>query len=215
MLSSRGRLYTREEPSKDAKLFIIYCEGKKRETQYFNYFLELSSKMRLEIQSPSQHDDNSPHGLYKKAVSQIIKSKENINPLYEEDDEVWFVIDTDDWGAQIDTLRSNCIPKINWYVAQSNPCFEVWLFYHKFNEFEIFENIETATGWKQYLNKKVAGGFDSKKHAILIQTAIENAKSKFEEEIHIGSTEVFKLAESFYPLVKDKIDEALQKTSKP
>ena len=47
-------------------------------------------------------------------------------------------------------------------------------------------------------------------HRGIFQKAIDNAKSKFEEEITIGSTEIFKLAEHFHPLIKDKIDEALK-----
>ena len=207
MLRTRKLLYSREEPTKDAKLIIIYCEGKKREKQYFNYFSEISSKIRLEVEAPTQHDNTSPHGLYQKAMEQIIDTP---NPKYEKDDEVWFVIDTDDWGRQIEVLRESCFKQVDWNVAQSNPCFEVWLFYHLF-PFEFFEGAESAKGWKQYLNSKLSGGFDSKKHSILIKTAIENAKSKFDENMDIGSTEVFKLAESFYPFVEDKIEGALRK----
>ena len=214
MILSRERLYERKEPSKDAKLFIIYCEGEKRENQYFKYFLELSSQMKLEIEPPID-GRTSPLDLYNRAIHQIIKPEENANIKYEltPDDEVWFVIDTDNWGSEIIQLRENIKDHKNWLVAQSNPCFEVWLFYHFF-PFEAFADIETSKGWKHHLHTK-NGGFNSAKHPIFIQNAIENAKSKFEEEIKIGSTEVFKLAESFYPLIKDKIDEALEKTSKP
>jgi len=210
ILKTRNRLYTREEPTKDAKLIIIYCEGKKREKQYFNYFSEISSKIRLEVEAPAHHDNTSPYGLYKKAVSHIIKSADNSELKYEKDDEVWFVIDTDKWGVQIEELRDNCLEQENWNVAQSNPCFEVWLFYHLFS-FESFDGMERSKGWKQYLNTKVAGGFDSKKHTILVKTAIENAKLKFDDTIDVGATEVFKLAESFYPFVEDKIEKALNK----
>jgi len=211
MILTKKRLYLREEPQRDAKLIIIYCEGKKREDLYFNYFAEISSKIRLEIEPPSQHDNTSPIGLYDKAVSQIIKSDENINPKYEltNADEVWFVIDTDDWGSKINDLRKNCINHNNWLVAQSNPCFEVWLFYHFF-PFEDFENMGISQNWKNFVNEKIPGGFDSRKHPIFIQKAIDNAKSKFEPTIAIGSTEIYKLAEKFHPLIKDKIEEALK-----
>lgn len=210
MLKTRGLLYSREKPKKDAKLIIIYCEGKKREKQYFNYFSNISSNITLAVEAPEQDSKTNPLGLYEKAKSQIIKSEENPTPIYEPDDEVWFVIDTDDWGSQIDELRESCIEQTNWNVVQSNPCFEVWLYYHQFKELETFENIERADGWKQYLNTKISGGFDSKKHPIFISTAIENSKLNFENKISIGSTEIFKLAESFYPFVKDRVEEALE-----
>ena len=103
--------------------------------------------------------------------------------------------------------------KHNWFVAQSNPCFEVWLFYH-FYKFHEFEGMEISVNWKSFLNRKINGGFNSRKHSIYIQTAIKNSKEKYEKEnneINIGSTEVFKLAENFYPLVKQQIENALSK----
>ena len=207
-LKNRNLLYTREEPTKDAKLIIIYCEGKKREKDYFNYFSEISSKIRLEVEAPSQHDNNSPSGLFQKVISHTIKSKENPSPKYNIDDEIWIVFDTDKWGEQINTVREES-KDYSWNIAQSNPCFEVWLFYHLF-EFEEFEGMENPNRWKTFLNKKISGGFSSKKHPIFVKTAIENAKKVFDESITIGSTEVYKLAESFYPYVSDKIEEALK-----
>ena len=94
-LKTKNLLYTRVEPTKDAKLIVIYCEGKKREKDYFNYFAEISSKIILEVEEPSQHDDNSPKGLYNKAVKHTTKSLNNPNPKYDSDDEIWIVFDTD------------------------------------------------------------------------------------------------------------------------
>jgi hypothetical protein len=207
----KNRLYAKEEPSRDAQLVIIYCEGKRREDHYFRYFEGISSQIRIEVEAPEQHDNTSPTGLYEKAVIQL----ENLNSKYEllTTDEVWFVIDTDSWGKKIDELKSHCVKRTNWYVAQSNPCFEVWLYYH-FKEFEVFANMDISANWKTFLNKEVSGGFDSRKHPVFIKTAIENAKNKFETEnteMNIGCTEVFKLSESFYPLVGKKIEEALFK----
>ena len=202
ILKTRKLLYVREEPTKDAKLIIIYCEGNKREDQYFNYFSEISSKIRLEVEPPSHHDDTSPNGLYQKAVTHIIDA---YNPKYESYDEIWLVFDTDKWGEkQISETREKC-KKYNWNVAQSNPCFEVWLFYHLF-EFEEFEGMNISKKWKQFVNSKISGGFDFKKHSIFIETAIKNAKLKFNNSMDIGSSEVFKLAESFYPFIEDKIE---------
>ena len=63
---------------------------------------------------------------------------------------------------------------------------------------------------KRLLNNIVPGGFDSKMQFILIKYAIQNAKSNFSQmedgNIALYSTEVFRLAESIYPLVKDIIE---------
>jgi hypothetical protein len=45
----KNRRYEKQAPSKEAKLFIILCEGKKREPDYFKYFQEISSSIKLEI----------------------------------------------------------------------------------------------------------------------------------------------------------------------
>lgn len=208
----KSRSFERVEPSRDAKLIIIYCEGKKREDHYFNFFSEISSQIRLEVESPEHHGNTSPTGLLEKAINQLISSEDDTAPKYEilDDDEVWFVIDTDSWGEKIDELRAACDDHINWNVAQSNPCFEVWLYYH-FHEFEEFSDMEVSKKWKTFLNAKVSGGFDSRKHPVLIATAIDNAKNKYiseRERMNVGCTEVFKLSDSFYPLVRKKIEEA-------
>lgn len=62
-----------------------------------------------------------------------------INPKYTLDvsqhDNVWFVIDTDLWGSKITDLRNFCnsqnagLDNETWFVSQSNPCFEIWLYY--------------------------------------------------------------------------------------
>lgn len=211
----KSRHFVKQEPSRDAKLFIIYCEGKKRENHYFNYFKEISSNIRLEVVSPGQHDNNSPTGLYDKASEDIVVTKKNKNPKYEiiKDDEIWFVIDTDTWGKKIDELRTKCEKEhTNWKVAQSNPCFEVWLYYHFESSLPGFEGMEKSENWKGFLHKVKKGGFDSRKHPILVKEGISNSKKNFKKEdgiISIGCTEVFKLADSFYPLVQKVIEDKL------
>lgn len=64
-----------------------------------------------------------------------------------EDDEVWFVFDTDNWGPVISEVREKISSKHNWFVAKSNPCFEVWLHCHfedKKPFFEILKLPETG-----------------------------------------------------------------------
>lgn len=209
----KNKLYERKDPTKDSKLIIIYCEGKKRENDYFSYFSGISSRIRLEVEPPADHDNNSPLGLYDKAEIQLFGT-DSVPPKYEllDNDEIWFVIDTDNWGDSISELRNKTKANKNWFVAQSNPCFEVWLTYH-FQEYQEFEGMDISAKWKLFLNKCVKGGFDSRKHPVYIHTAIKNSKkyyefSGFSIDI-IGCTNVFRLAESIYPLVEEQIKKAL------
>ena len=212
----KNRLFERKAPDRSAKIFLIFCEGHVREPQYFRYFNEISSQIRLEVIQAEEQDNNSPTGLYQKAQQFVVKTTENPNPRYElnNNDEIWFVIDTDQWKSKIWELRQFCNNHTNWYIAQSNPCFEVWLYYHFFEKFPEFENIEISENWKTYLNQMIKGGFDSRKHPIYVQKAISNAKKNYKEKkqtVEIGCTEVYMLAEKFFPLIKEEIEEGLKR----
>jgi hypothetical protein len=209
----KHRLFERQPPSREAKLFIIYCEGKRREPEYFWYFHEISSRIKLEVVPPEYDSDNSPKGLYQRAFSDIIQNEENKNLKYylQDNDEVWFVIDTDEWGDHIDYLKTKCSEHENWYVAQSNPCFEVWLYYHFEEETAQKIKLSGCVEWKRYVNALIPGGFDSRKHPLYISDAINNSEKHFiinNENPEYGTTELFKLGKQIYPLIKEKIEQA-------
>jgi hypothetical protein len=49
-------------------------------------------------------------------------------------DEVWFVVDTDRWGEKDNPTTPIPAAQQGWHLVQSNPCFEVWLYYHIYDE---------------------------------------------------------------------------------
>ncbi len=209
----RNRLYERKEPDRDATLCIIYCEGSKREPQYFKYLEGLSSRIILEVVKAESQGDNSPSGLYEQACSDIEGSGPDSLVKYEvgEGDQVWFVIDTDTWGSHIPLLRLGCAGKANWHVAQSNPCFEVWLYYHLFVDDAASVVLADCIAWKNHVNALIPGGFDSRKHPIYIADAIANAQRYFRtagEEVLYGSTEMFKLGKTIYPMIASAVERA-------
>lgn len=211
-----NRLFTRRPPSREAISIYIFCEGVKREVQYFEYFKELDSRINIEIYPLQPIEDNSPLGLYKIALNCLEKSEENQNPKYEllEKDEVWIVLDSDidkldSRKPQILEIRERC-KEHGWFIAQSNPCFEVWLYYHFYSDLPKIEKSEKCISWKQYLAEKTGSGFDSRRHPILIEDGINNSKDNYSETDsipNIGCTSVDKLAESIYSLVKEQIDD--------
>ncbi len=217
------RLFEREKPSREAKSIYIFCEGAKREYQYFQYFQGMDSRINVEIYPLRPHENNSPLGLFDIAKKCIVESDKNPKPkyLFLEKDEVWIVLDTDtdkdkSRKRQIEQVKEYCDQKVGWFVAQSNPCFEVWLYYHCLAEKPIFEGDEYCAGWKTKVNEVITGGFDSRKHPIYIENAIMNAEKNFKLENNvpnIGSTEVFRLARSIYSLVGIKIKQALDEIS--
>lgn len=209
---SRSRLYTRQLPDKDARLFLIFCEGTVTEPNYFKYFNELNSQIKIVPIPANPQGNNSPEGLVTAAKNATLQNANNPNPEYDlqNDDEVWFVIDTDQWSEAILTLRTQAIEH-GWNVAQSNPCFEVWLYHHFYLPPATFEGHESSINWKEKLNELIAGGFDHRKHPIFIQTAMASSRDGLTDIEKPSCTEVYLLAERIYPLVASEIEEALKR----
>ncbi len=214
-----NRLFEREAPNREAKSIYIFGEGAKREYQYFKYFREMDSRIKIEIYELKDDEDNSPAGLLSIAQKCILSTEDNPKPKYsfQENDEVWLVFDTDkDKGnsrkTQIEHIRAYCEETSHWFIAQSNPCFEVWLYYHFQTEKPIFEGDEYCTDWKKLVNNSIVGGFDSRRHPIFIEDASVNAEKNYVSNDglpDVGSTEIFKLSQSILPLLATKISRAL------
>lgn len=214
-----NRPFERVTPSRDARSIYIFCEGVRREFDYFNYFVEMDSRINLEVYKLNPHDNNSPLGLLKIAEKCIMGDEDNPNPRYNfiEGDEIWIVFDNDQdklnsRESQIEIIRLECNRRKNWYFTISNPCFEVWLYYHIFDE-KPKELSEKCIDWKRLVNSVIPGGFNSSKHPLLIERASKNAKKNYSIVNHvpdIGSTEVYNLANSILPLIREKLNRELK-----
>ncbi|MHC0068724.1 RloB domain-containing protein, partial [Nostoc sp. UIC 10890] len=93
-------------------------------------------------------------------------------------------------------------------VGQSNPSFEVWLYYHFRNQ----KPENSIENWKDYLNTIVNGGFDNRKHPVYIEAAITNSSNNYSATDNIPdniTTELFLLGQKILPLVKPDIDTLL------
>jgi len=207
-----NRLFERQPPSREAKSLYIFCEGAKREYQYFEYFREIDSRIKVEVNKLSPDDNNSPKGLYDLAENSFTGDKPKFT--LQENDEVWIVLDTDPDKSnsreeQIKQIKEDYKTRVGWFVVESNPCFEVWLFFHKNEKVEEFESDEVCRSWKQKVNGSYDGGFDSRRHPIFIEEAIKNAERNFESgndrKPLKGSSEVYLLAKSIYIVLKHKI----------
>ena len=210
----RSRRYERQEPLRDSRKIYIYCEGNKREFDYFRFFCGLSSNVNI-IPIPSKDGKTDPEKLME-AAREEFGINSDVSPKFTLDvsqqDNVWFVIDTDSWGSKITDLRNFCksqnagLDNEAWYVSQSNPSFEIWLYYHKFSEKPVKNDVDKYSSIKEFVDAQIPGGFDSRKHPAMIEAAIQNAKATYEEEnqvLKLYSSEVFKLGQVILPFVKD------------
>lgn len=111
----------------DAKLIIIAAEGSVTEGQYFHdlaspqYFF--NSRIYVEVLERSKTASAPEHVL---AQLDAFKRQYQLRKI----DELWLVIDVDQWGsAKLSSIGRQCEQK-SYYLAVSNPCFEIWLLFH-------------------------------------------------------------------------------------
>jgi hypothetical protein len=104
-------IYEKQEPFRDAFHFIIICEGKNREPDYFRFFDGMSS--RVKVVPVECGTGSAPNRLMETAVAKEEELKDENNG----DDVVWFVIDTDRWREQLHDIRNECEHRQHWRVA--------------------------------------------------------------------------------------------------
>jgi len=150
---------------------------------------------------------------------------------YKHGDTVWFVIDTDSWEKEgkITPLRVFCsqqneaIPQIldevksysAWNVAQSNPCFEIWLYYHFYNTKPQEEDVSKYASFKEYVNSVISGGFNFEKDPARLEDAIANTNKNFHitqtGTLLLYSSEVYRLGIEIDGFVKKDVSKLRNK----
>ena len=205
-MGHKKRGYIRETPLglvRDYKLFAISCEGGKREPTYFNIFQYLSRKIKVDVIENYITDDemfqtyetkSAPKWVLDRAMRYIEK-----NDL-KDDDDLWFVIDKDRWtDAQIRELASLCERYSNWHLVISNPCFEVWLYFHKKSDIKSSKST-SCDDFKREISNFEKGGYHPLKFIPYFQEAIINAKANDSDINHFipkaKETKVYKLGEA-------------------
>jgi hypothetical protein len=191
--------YVKKSPFRDSFFFLVVCEAKNREPEYFRFFEGISSRVQI-VPVESQEGNSSPEKLISNALAKE-KELEGFDPKAEQ---VWFVIDTDRWRDQIRDLRKACSTRKHWKVVQSNPCFEVWLYFHAKSGLPDVEKIDQCNTWKPLIPMVIKGGFNSDFHPIAIEVATNNARNAYQgvgDTPNPGSTQVWQLASALLPLI--------------
>lgn len=218
---SRNKVYEKVKPTKDAKKVYIVCEGQDKEYKYFQYFEGFSSNIDI-IPLPSVNGMSDPLKLKEQAQLLFFgNEEEEISPKYilsqEYKDEVWFVIDTDRWneGDKINQLKAFCAKQNRWYVAQSNPCFEIWQYYHIHKQKPHLEEISKCATFKEFVHNSILGGFDNRRMPIEIDTAISNSVSNFElgenKQPALYSTDLYRIGNVIISFIQNELIKAKEK----
>lgn len=219
----RRRDYDKREPSRDAHKIYIVCEGKGTEPNYFAFFEGLSSNLQVITIPPT--DGTDPLKLMDRAKQVLIGDDRDYTVEYEHGDTVWFVVDTDTWEKEgkIAPLRQFCSKKnaaipldydevkaySAWNVAQSNPCFEIWLYYHFYEKKPVPDEVAKHASFKEYVNSTISGGFNFEKDPVRLETAIENAEKNTRDCVDgkptLYSSEVYMLGKEIDVFVKSDL----------
>lgn len=226
---TRRKDYIKREPSKDSRKIYIICEGAGTETDYFSFFQELSSNLQLIVIPPESGTD--PLKLMELAEHTLLDEQRRYTLDYRQHDTIWFAIDTDSWEREnkIRPLRDFCEMQNSeislkydevkgykaWNVAQSNPCFEIWLYYHLYDAMPSTEEIEQYPSIKAFVNKKFGGGFDFQKDQVRLRDAIDNSETIFSRQCNgnpaLYSTEQYMLGKEIWKFVKSELQKLRNK----
>lgn len=177
---------------RDTKLIIIATEGHKTEKQYFKIF----ENHRIQIVVIPSKDNRS-------APEYILERLNGYSEEYQigEEDELWLMVDTDRWGdKKLSEICQKAVKK-NYYLAISNPCFEVWLYLHLG---EIDNDLSTCREFKRLLRNTI-GSYNSSRLNLEIfknniTLAVDRAKRISPNDgsrwpVSVG-THVYKVAEN-------------------
>jgi hypothetical protein len=134
------------------KLFVLSFEGSKSEKKYFEDFRvsELFNDNGLIETIPLKRDKKS--GTDPISVKKLLKKAKDEFP-FKKSDEFWLIIDRDDWETShkqnFSELVEDCKAENNFFLAMSNPCFEIWLILHlkdvqEFSQDERYKILKNA-----------------------------------------------------------------------
>lgn len=197
-MQRKNRGYKRGEPFRDSTLFVLACEGAVREKEYFEYLGERSSRIRIKVLQQEGEHRSAPKWVLDCAATYVTEIG-LIN-----DDQLWFVMDTDRWPEdQLRAIQQACQQNLNWFLALSNPCFEVWLYLHVD---EIEKSASTSCGdLKKELAEKTKGGYNKKDYISKIRVAHARSEQGDRDPNHfiptVMSTKLYRLTGEIFRVI--------------
>ena len=150
------------------KIFLISTEGSNTEVQYFSYFNNESSVVKIKCLK-GKHE-SSPAQVFKRMKNNLEKERIIIT------DEAWLVVDRDQWTeGQLSDLNNWSKSQSNYGFALSNPKFEYWLLLH----FEEGRGITSSRICSERLRRYIPDynkNIDPRKIIAHVEDAIRRAR---------------------------------------
>lgn len=206
------RDFERPENKRSAKLFVIATEGRKTERIYFDALAERFDSTKVHIEVIKKLDNNSSPEV---VLEQLNMFAEAYN--LDDNDELWMVIDRDSqsWGIEmIKSVARICHQKNGYFLALSNPAFELWLLLHLVDctgltqpeKDDLFRNAKVSRS-KTYSKKMLSdllGGFNEARYnpSPLISNVDDAIQNAIKLDINPRDRWPNYLATSVYKLVQ-------------
>ncbi len=196
----KNRNYKRKAHFRDARLFVIFCEGAKTEKIYFEAFAKNSQRIKVKV-FENQENKSAPIYILENAVAHT-----------EPYDFLYLVIDTDRWRHQIAEVAQKCEQK-KFGLIVSNPCFEVWLYLHLPNAQENFAQLRGCRQFVEALKNELdifkKSKYDPTFFLENLPIALENAEkldpNSAERYPSQKGTHVYKLMQKLIEFQKNKL----------
>lgn len=155
----RDNIITRETHVRDARLYIIVVEGEQTEHRYFEALETGKLIMRARVK-PYVVPSRDGHSSVRHLVDNAEKAKAEVGTLSPRD-EVWLVFDVESLSRNDSRERQvrealDIAWEQKWFVALSNPCFEVWLLLHLTDD---LTNIDGAGRSTEEKLRDLLGGY--------------------------------------------------------
>lgn len=139
---------SRRSGFRDSKLIVIATEDTKAAPKYFQ---DMASPAFF--YNPKIHVQVLDRVTTASAPTEILRQLDDFKRAYKlnKNDELWIVVDVDNWREKLSDIARLCRQKNNYFLAISNPCFELWLLLH----IKSLENYTSEELNELVKNKKV------------------------------------------------------------
>src|SRR5215471_16022645 len=171
-MPSRFRNPRRSGFLKPKKFFIIATEGALTEKIYFDEFKPpREAAFQIKVLENKKHKTR-PKQVFERLVSYSAEF------ALASDDELWLVIDRDSWAEnELDEVAQLIGKRSNFYLALSNPSFELWLFLHFAENRPFNYRHQILPELKRLFGAYEKGDYDASKCVQFVQKAIERANA--------------------------------------
>ena len=125
-MGRQRREFVRRGGFRDDALFVIASEGAVTEPRYFNGLRERLHTPRIHIHVLQKDDPTL------RSPAHVLGELDRFRSTYtlRDGDQLWLVIDRDAWKPErVSSIAQECQAK-GYFLAVSNPCFEIWLLLH-------------------------------------------------------------------------------------